>query len=118
LILFTLEQDMPLPPNLGREALEYLSSLDTRSLLPNDKTLLLDTGYGSPDIQNLTPKAAESQVSRLRFALKHAVEVLEELAQRACPIHDGNDETGEHYDDCIRCKVEAVLAHTEEVMRT
>ncbi len=51
-------------------------------------------------------------------ALGHVVEVLEALAKRECCGHEGDEETGEHYEDCMRCRVDAALAHAEEVAAT
>lgn len=47
-------------------------------------------------------------------ALGHVVEVLDALANRECSGHEGDEETGEHYEDCMRCRVDAALAHAEE----
>ena len=44
-------------------------------------------------------------------ALGHVVEVLDDL--KPCG-HSGDEETGEHDDDCMLCRVEAALAHAEE----
>ena len=48
---------------------------------------------------------------RLLAALGHCVEVLDDL--KPCG-HSGDEETGEHYADCMLCRVEAALAHAEE----
>lgn len=48
---------------------------------------------------------------RLLAALGHCVEVLDDL--KPCG-HSGDEETGEHDDDCMLCRVEAALAHAEE----
>lgn len=49
-----------------------------------------------------------------RAALGHAVEVLEALADRECSGHEGDEESGEHYEDCMRCRVDAAIDHAEE----
>lgn len=48
---------------------------------------------------------------RILAALGHCKEVLDDL--KPCG-HSGDEETGEHDDDCMLCRVEAALAHAEE----
>ena len=62
--------------------------------------------------------ALKVRLQRTQAALGHVVEVLEALADRECSGHEGDDETGEHFDDCMRCKVEAALAHAEDGCRS
>ena len=38
-------------------------------------------------------------------------------ANRECCGHEGDEESGEHDPDCMRCRVDAALAHAEEVNR-
>ena len=48
---------------------------------------------------------------RLLAALVHCVDVLDDL--KPCG-HSVDEETGEHDDDCMLCRVEAALEHAEE----
>lgn len=49
---------------------------------------------------------------RILAALGHCVEVLDDLKPSG---HSGDEETGEHDADCMLCRVEAALAHAEEI---
>ena len=50
---------------------------------------------------------------RILAALEHCVEVMRDLT----PVgHEGDEESGEHPEDCALCRIESALAHAEAVL--
>jgi hypothetical protein len=71
-----------------------------------------DQAIGEQAIQEWQRKRnAALDLLEVLAALGHCVEVLNNL--KPCG-HEGDEETGEHYDDCMLCQVEAALAHAED----
>jgi hypothetical protein len=85
------------------------------ALVPNGE-LLLASGSILELFDYICLALEESREDRMRFssALNHAVETIMHI--KPCG-HSGDEETGEHYDDCILCECESALAHAEHVVR-
>lgn len=57
----------------------------------------------------------ERDADLLRKALTHAYESLRFVIQHDVCGHDGDSETGEHFEDCSKCVVDEAMAHAEDV---
>jgi hypothetical protein len=57
--------------------------------------------------------AALAEAERLKSALVHSVETIRKIKPHG---HSGDEETGEHDDDCELCACEAALNHAEDAI--
>lgn len=65
-----------------------------------------------PSVSEL--RKAQDYIKELKKALIHCEEALLANLPHGC---DGDEETGQHYEDCLNCLVHGALAHIQEVLK-
>lgn len=58
----------------------------------------------------------EAENAKLRNALRFSSETLSSIAARELAGHEGDDESGEHFEDCMRCAADAAIAQAEDAL--